>query len=58
MGNVGLHADYLLVDKNACQWIFRVFNEDWADVLVQVFHQTRAALLLCGCIGCGTLIIF
>ena len=39
MGNVGLHTDYLLVDKHACQWIFRVFNEDWADVLVQVFPQ-------------------
>ena len=33
------YTEYLLIDKNACQWIFRVFNEDWADVLVQVFPQ-------------------
>ena len=37
------YTEYLLIDKNACQWIFRVFNEDWADVLVQVFPQNPSS---------------
>ena len=37
------YTEYLLIDKHACQWIFRVFDAHWADVLVQVFPQDRSS---------------
>lgn len=36
------YTDHCMTDAHGCQWTFRVFCEDWADVLVRILPRDQS----------------